>query len=196
MRLEAFAELRLERRKPALHRSIVVAVAAPAHAALDPVCREDPLVVLARVGAALVRVVEQAGLGAAVAQRLVEGPDHQVPVVAGAHRPADEEAGKQVEHCRQVDLAAGSDELGGIAHPALIRRRCGEVAVEDVGRDWLVVVAHRRAAVTGTTLAYQYDAIGRRERRFMLPAGKTAWLLEANWVYDVNGKKGTLGTML
>src|SRR3954469_6923898 len=63
MRLEAFAELRLERRKPALHGSIVVAVAAPAHAALDPMCREDPLVVLARVGAALVRVVEQAGLG-------------------------------------------------------------------------------------------------------------------------------------
>lgn len=32
-------------------------------------------------------------------------------------------------------------------------------------------------------------------RRRAAPAAQT-WLLEASWVYDVNGKKGTLGTML
>ena len=50
----------------------------------------------------------------------------------------------------------------------------------------------------GITLAYQYDAIGRMERRFMLraPPATPTWLLEANWQYDLNNKLGTLGAML
>ena len=38
------------------------------------------------------------------------------------------------------------DELGGVADPALIRRRRRELAVEQIGRDRLVVIAHRRAS--------------------------------------------------
>jgi RHS repeat-associated protein len=48
----------------------------------------------------------------------------------------------------------------------------------------------------GITLAYQYDAIGRMERRFMQQSAAGPWLLEANWRYDLNGNPGTLGAML
>jgi RHS repeat-associated protein len=47
----------------------------------------------------------------------------------------------------------------------------------------------------GIQQAYQYDAIGRMEHRFMLRPGDPAWLLEAQWVYDQNGSMGTLSAM-
>src|SRR5690606_31572399 len=46
--VEALAQLRLQRREPALHRRVVEAVGAPAHAAGDALGREHLLVVLAR----------------------------------------------------------------------------------------------------------------------------------------------------
>src|SRR5574340_508633 len=56
---EAFAEFALERRKEALHHGVVVAVSSAAHAAGDAALDEDRLVVLARVGAPLIRVVQE-----------------------------------------------------------------------------------------------------------------------------------------
>ncbi len=63
-------------------------------------CLEDALVILAGVGAALVGVVDEAGSRASAAQRHVERLDDQVPVVDGADRPADDEAGVEVDHRR------------------------------------------------------------------------------------------------
>src|SRR5712671_1161197 len=48
----------------------------------------------------------------------------------------------------------------------------------------------------GILLAFQYDADGRLERRFVVRPGEVQGLLEANWQYDLNNKQGTLGAML
>src|SRR5258705_9194830 len=56
--VEAIGELALHGREEAFHHRVVVAVPAPAHATHDAPSVEDGLVVLARIGAALVRVVE------------------------------------------------------------------------------------------------------------------------------------------
>jgi len=48
----------------------------------------------------------------------------------------------------------------------------------------------------GVSLFYQYDAIGRMERRFVQATSTSSILLEANWQYDLNGKPGTLSSML
>ncbi|TMB43505.1 MAG: hypothetical protein E6J58_00850, partial [Deltaproteobacteria bacterium] len=47
-----------------------------------------------------------------------------------------------------------------------------------------------------TLLGYQYDLIGRLQRRFVKRPTDTQGLLEANWQYDLNNKPGTLGSML
>ena len=69
-----------------------------------------------------------------------------MPVVDRADRPADDEPREQVEDRRQIQLAAlADDELGGVADPAPIRRVGRELPVEQIRRDRLVVIAHRRA---------------------------------------------------
>src|SRR5262245_24035864 len=78
---EAFALFTLDRREEALDDGVVVAVAAATHAAGDAARVEEPLVVLARVGAALVRMVEQPGLGTAPLQRHLERFDGQMPII-------------------------------------------------------------------------------------------------------------------
>lgn len=80
----------------------VVAIAAAAHAARDAPCLEDHLVVLARVRTALIRVVEQPGIGAPALQCPFERLDRQVPVVDRTDGPADYESRVQVEDRGQV----------------------------------------------------------------------------------------------
>ena len=106
------------------------------------------LVVLARVRAALVGVVQQTAVGTAPLQRHLERLDRQMPVVHRADRPADDEPREQIEDHRQVELAAAADdELGGVADPPLIRRGRLELPVEQIGGHRLVVIAHRRRLV-------------------------------------------------
>ena len=62
---KAFADFALEFRRERFRHGVVVAVAPAAHAAGDAVCGRYVLVVVARVGRALSRVMEQAGLRAA-----------------------------------------------------------------------------------------------------------------------------------
>ena len=70
-----------------------------------------------------------------------------MPVIDGAERPADDEARVQVEDRREIQLRAAADhQLRGVADPALIRSRRGELAIEDIGGDRLIVLAHRRGA--------------------------------------------------
>src|SRR6266700_4535174 len=112
--LEALPELELEGREPALHRSVVVAVASSAHAAGDAVLAEHLLVVLAGVRAALVGVMEQAHPGAPTAQRLVERRDGEVPVVDRADRPPDDQPGVEVDDRREVELPRRGQQFGRV----------------------------------------------------------------------------------
>src|SRR3954454_12584803 len=88
-------ELEGHRREPAFHRSVIVGVASPAHAADDPVGGKHALVILARVRAALVRVVEQPGFGTAAPEGLLEGAQRKVAVVGGGQPPADDHPREQ-----------------------------------------------------------------------------------------------------
>ena len=71
-----------------------------------PCAVEDGLVVLARVGAALVGVMEQARVRTAALQRHLERLDRQVPIVHRADGPADDEPREQVEDRGEIQLAA------------------------------------------------------------------------------------------
>jgi len=62
---EALTEFTLNRREETLHDGVIVAIAAPAHAAHDATSRQEALVILARVRAALVGMMQQADLGTA-----------------------------------------------------------------------------------------------------------------------------------
>src|SRR5262249_22202039 len=133
---ESLSELELERREPALHGSVVNAVAAAAHAARDPVRSENLLVVLARVGTSLIRVVQQARLRAEAtpAQSHLERLDYEMPVVDGAQRPADDGTREQVDDRGEEQPARfADDQLRRVADPALVRRRRFELAIEQVG---------------------------------------------------------------
>ena len=104
------------------------------------------MVVVARVGAPAIRVMQQAGAGSAARQRRLEGLDGQMPVVHRTQRPADEEAGVEVEDRREVPLAARpDDQLGGIPDPALVRPLSRELPVEQICRHRLGQVAPRGA---------------------------------------------------
>ena len=93
-------------------------------------------------------MMEQPDRGAPPVQRHLERLDGQVPIIHGAHRPTDDEPGEEVEDHREVELAAGADdELGGVADPALIRGVRLELAVEQIRRDRLIVIAPRRELV-------------------------------------------------
>ena len=126
----------------------VVAIAPATHAADDAARVEEVLVVLARVRAALVGVMQEPEVGAPALQGHLKRLDGQVAVIDGTERPADDEPGKQIEDHRQIELAAGGDdELGRIPDSALIRRRRLEPPVEQIGGHRLIVVAHRRVLV-------------------------------------------------
>lgn len=136
--LEARTSLALDRREPALHHGIVVAVAPPAHAARDTVAREARSVIFARVGTSLIRMMEQTRLRTAALQRHIQRTQGDVPIVHGADGPSDDEAGIEVEDGRQIQLGATADhELGGVADPALIRPVSRKLAGQHVAGDRL-----------------------------------------------------------
>src|SRR6266545_5335357 len=94
---------------------------ARSHAADDAALGEDSLVVLARVGGPLVRVVEQADLGTAPLDGHLERGDGEVAVVHRRQRPADDELRIQVEDDSEEELAIAGEQLRRVAHPLLVR---------------------------------------------------------------------------
>src|ERR687895_676856 len=90
--------------------------------------------------------MEEPHLWTPAPERHLERFDRQVPVIDRAHGPAHDEPRVQVEDRRQVQLATlADDELGGVADPALIRRVCRELTVEEIARHRLIVITHGRA---------------------------------------------------
>src|SRR4029453_236356 len=96
MALEPFSELELQRREPAFHYGVVVALAATTHAAGDAAGSQGIPVVLARIGAALVRVVHQSAFVSPPSQRLLKRSARQMPVIHGAYRPAHADGGVDI----------------------------------------------------------------------------------------------------
>jgi len=97
--------------------------------------RQQSLEVLARVLAALIRVVEQ-GI------RLAAGPDrHDERVVdepcghLGLHRPADDAPREEVNDRCHVEPALGRPYVGEVSDPPLVRALCVELTIKPVGSD-------------------------------------------------------------
>jgi hypothetical protein len=109
------------------HHGIVVATASATHAARDGVRIEHPLIVLTRIRAALVRVMEQSGVRTSPLQRHAERGQREVPVIHGADGPPDDEPREQIKHNRDVQLAPLADhELRRVT----TRRRLGASAAK------------------------------------------------------------------
>jgi hypothetical protein len=122
-----------------------VAIASATHAADDVVRVQHGLIVLTGVRRALVGMMQQAGVRTATLHRHLEGPDRQVSIIRRAHGPADDKTREQIQNGGQIQLAAAADhELRRVADPALIECRRRKLAVEQIGRDGLIVIAHRR----------------------------------------------------
>jgi hypothetical protein len=82
-------------------------------------CFEHGLVILARVRAALVGVMQQAGVWASTLQRHIERFDRDVSIIDGAHGPTHDEPRKQIQDRRQIELAAAADdELRRVPRPS------------------------------------------------------------------------------
>jgi hypothetical protein len=65
-------------------------------------------------------------------------------IIDGADGPAHDEPGEQIEHHRQVRLAALADpQLAGVADPALIRPLGREFLPKQIVGHRLIVIAHR-----------------------------------------------------
>ena len=71
-----------------------------------PWASRTALVVLTRVGASTVGMMEQAGVGTPALDRHLEGRDRHVAIVHGADGPAHDEAREQIEDRREIELAA------------------------------------------------------------------------------------------
>jgi hypothetical protein len=120
--LKALGFFALHRREPALHHRVVIAIAPAAHVARDSVRVEARAIVLARIRAALVGVMQQPRLGAPAIERFAERAEREVAVIHGTQRPADDEPGMQIHDGRQIQLGAAADEeLRRVSDPALIR---------------------------------------------------------------------------
>jgi len=128
-------ELDLERGEETLRHCVVPAVAAPAHAADDPLAAEGRLVVAAGVLAPPVGVMQQPLARSAARQRHAEGVERELLGDPVAHRPADDAARVQVEDYRQVEPAFPGRNVRDVGHPDRIGRGRRELARQHVGRD-------------------------------------------------------------
>src|SRR2546430_7136573 len=89
--------------------------------------------------------MQQAFVRTAALHCHVERLQRKMPVVDGADGPADREPREQIENGCQIELAGPPDhELRRVADPPLIHGRGGEPTIEQIARDWLIVIAHRR----------------------------------------------------
>ena len=105
---------------------------------------EEVLVVFTRIGTALVGMMEHPLGRPTTRQRHLERLHDEMPVVDGTDGPADEKAREEVEHGRQVEFSATPNhELRRIGDPPLVGRFGDKVLRQHVGRDRLIVVAHR-----------------------------------------------------
>jgi hypothetical protein len=106
---------------------------------------EDVLVVLARVGAARIGVVQEVHARAPLDEGALRRREGEVPVVHGRERPPDDVLREQVQDDGEEALRVAGDELGGVPDPFLVRAVGAEVAAGEVRGDRLVVfvfVAH------------------------------------------------------
>src|SRR4051794_29798036 len=141
----AVHELGLEAAEEGLHGRVVPAVPLAAHGLPDAVPGEDRPVVLARVLHPAVGVLDQPRRRLPSLQGHPQGVARQLgPQVVG-HAPADDLARGQVLDRGEVEPAFPGRDVAEVGQPDRVRPLGGEVPVEQVRRDRVVVPAVGRA---------------------------------------------------
>ncbi len=80
---------------------------------------------------------------ASLPERHVERLEHQLGAQVSFHRPTHDLAAKGVEYHRQIEKAGPGRDVGYIGDPQTVRRRCSEVAVDQIGRRPHIMLTHR-----------------------------------------------------
>jgi 4-oxalocrotonate tautomerase len=127
--------LRLQAREETLHCRVVPDVPLPAHRAGNAVIGEQALELLALVLASLVGVVQQLLRRPTPPQRHQQSIGHELRRHARAHRPPDDPAREQIKHHSHVEPALVRPDAREVRNPALVRRVCFELSVEQIARD-------------------------------------------------------------
>lgn len=112
--------LALEQLKEALGHSVVMAVAAAAHAGDQVVALEEVLPLMAGELTALIGVQRDRRFGFAPPDGHQQRSQHQISVDATAHRPTNHLARVQVQHHSQVQPAFVRADVDDIGDPDLI----------------------------------------------------------------------------
>lgn len=122
--------LALEHAEEALGRSLVAAMADGAHAQGDVVIFEELLVVVGCELCAPVRVQNDGPAPRSLPAGHQHGPEDELAVLPGRHRPPHDPAPEQVEHDAQVEPALGRVDVRDVGDPFGIGLGRGEVALE------------------------------------------------------------------
>jgi hypothetical protein len=96
--------------------------------------------------------MKQSLTGTSTANRGLQRAHRKVPIVDGAQRPGDDEPRMQIENRREEEptTTIADEQLRRVPDPALVRK-CGlEAPLEQIRRHRLIMLAHRRRAVTST----------------------------------------------
>jgi len=151
MRGQWLIEFGLERAEEAFHHGVVVTVALASHAGDDPLIVQQLLERAAGVLHASVAVMDQSvgGIRPPRLQRMLQCLFDQFASHVIGRGPADDAATEAVEHRRQIEPALTRLDVGDVRQPLLIRRRGGEIALDHVGRDRMMV-----PAVGGARMAF------------------------------------------
>src|SRR5712692_480252 len=124
----------LECAEEALHAGVVPTVALATHRTFDAVLPQDLLVARSGVLAAPVRVMQESGAGLAAPQRHRECLLGEIDREPLPHRPADDLAGKEVEHHGEIEPALVRPDVGDVAGPYPVWLLDPKLPVQGVGR--------------------------------------------------------------
>ena len=124
----------------ALDDGIVPAVADSAHAAIQVELGELVLVLFAGVLGASIGVVQERMPGPAVGQGHLQGLDAEVGVQGILHAPADDLSAEKIDDPGEVEQAFIGVDIRDIGGPFLVGSLGGEVAVESILKDGVIVI--------------------------------------------------------
>lgn len=134
--------LSLEQLEEALCDCVVMAVAAPAHAAHQVVIAQEALPVMAGELAALVGMHGDRRFGLAPPQSHQQSIEGQFGIDAVSHGPTDDMAREQIDHHAQIQPALAGTDVGDVRDPGLVGLADDEASLQVIGGD------HGRLATT------------------------------------------------
>jgi hypothetical protein len=113
-------EFRFDSAEATFHWRVVPAISLPAHGLDHPGCAEKLAVMSGGVLAAAIRVVNQARRRFLSLDGHSEGRDSQLRPHMLTHRPANDLAGKKIEHDGQIEPSFLGWDIGYVGEPDLI----------------------------------------------------------------------------